>query len=261
MARTSTYEVGGSSLDTVTENAPVQYSSFALARSVFVSPARTFEDIARHPRFFLPFFSILLLVAGFWGAVYLKLGPSGVAVAVMQCFRRGTLVSQDEIDFALHFSDTLVRIVLMGSAIAVLSHFLIVAWVGARIANLFFDVKLRLRVALSATCYAYLAKTLAQTILGIPMVLFGDVDGLNFGNLLPTNIAFFLDPKDVSRTIYTLLQSLDLVQIAYFTLLGIGFSRDADDPASPVVMGASLGMLWMGWNVFSAAFWDFLLKP
>ena len=248
-------------MGTQTENSAVEYSFFERLRDAFASPARTFENVARHPRFLVPFFAALLLVAGFWGVVYLRLGAAGLAVAVVQYFRRGTLVSQDEIDFAMHFSGALLRAVLTGSAIALLAHLLIFAWVGVRIANLFFDAGLRLRVALSVTCYAYLAKTLARTILGIPMVLFGDIDGLNFGNLLPTNIAFFLEPKDVSRTLYTLLQSLDVVQFGYFSLLGIGFSRDADDPASPVVMGASLAVLWIGWNVFSAAFWDFLLKP
>ena len=71
------------------------------------------------------------------------------------------------------------------------------------------------------------------------MLLFGDVQGLNFGNLLPTNIAVFLDPKDVSRTVYAILESLDLVQLWYFALLGIGLSVDSDDPASPPGMLSS----------------------
>jgi hypothetical protein len=227
---------------------------------VFVSPARTFENVTRHPRFFAPFLAILTLFAGFWGVVYLKLGLAGMAVGVVQYLRRGTLVSQDEIDFVLQFSRAVAPAVLIGGAITILLHLAVIAWIGARLADLFFGVRLRLRVALSVAGYAYLAKTLAHTILGIPMVLFGDVQRLNFGNLLPTNIAFFLDPKDISRILYVLLQSLDLVQLGYFTLLGIGLSTESDDPAAAGVMAASLAAVWIGWNVFVAAFTDVLVR-
>jgi hypothetical protein len=183
-----------------------------------------------------------------------------MAVAVVQYLRRGTLVTQDEIDFVLQFSRAVPPAVLIGGAMAILGHLLIIAWVGARVADLFFGVRVRLRAAVSLVCYAYLAKTIAQTALAIPVVLFGDINRLNFGNLVPTNIAFFLDPKDVSRMLYALLQSLDLVQAWYFTLLGVGFSTHSDDPASPGVVGGSLAALWVGWNVFFAAFGDFLLR-
>jgi hypothetical protein len=251
--------IRGLALGRETESSPVPSSFFARVTGVFASPRRTFENAAVHPRFFAPFLATLVLFAGFWGVVYLKLGLSGMAVAVVQYFRRGTLVTQDEIDFTLQFSRAVAPAVLIGGAIAILAHLLIIAWVGARLADLFFGVRMRLHVAMSLACYAYLAKTIAQTILGIAMVLFGDVKGLNFGNLLPTNIAFFLDPKDISRILYALLQSLDLVQLWYFTLLGIGLSRHSDDPSSPGAMAAILAALWVGWNVLFAAFRDFFM--
>lgn len=226
---------------------------------VFASPTRTFENAACHPRFFAPFLATLIFFGGFWGVVYVKLGLSGMAVAVVQYFRRGTLVTQDEIDFTLQFSRALAPAVLIGGAIAILVHLLIIAWAGARLADLFFGVRMRMRVAVSLACYAYLAKTIAQTVLSIPMVLFGDVKGLNFGNLLPTNVAFFLDPKDISRVLYVILQSLDFIQLWYFALLGIGLSTHSDDPSSRGAMGAILAVLWIGWNVFFAASTDFLM--
>ena len=248
-------------MGTDTESSQVPSSFVARATGVFTSPARTFENIACHPRFLAPFFATLILFAGFWEVVYLKLGLSGMAVAVVQYFRRGTLVTQDEIDFALQVSHALAPGVLIGGAIAILVHLLIVAWVGARIGALFFGVRMKLRTAVSLACYAFLAKTVAQTILCILMVLFGDIKGLNFGNLLPTNIAFFLDPGDLSRILYAILQSLDAVQLWYFALLGIGFSRHSDDPSSPSAMAVILAALWIGWNVFFAAFRDLLVGP
>jgi len=124
-----------------------------------------------------------------------------------------------------------------------------------------FGVRLRLRPAASLACYAYLAKTFAQTVVAVPMVLFGDMSRLNFGNLLPTNIAFFLDPKDAPRIPYAVLQSLDFIQLWYFALLGIGFSTLSDDPAAPGVLAVGLSVLWIGWNVFFAAFRDVVMGP
>jgi hypothetical protein len=228
---------------------------------VFASPRRAFGNIARYPRFFAPFLATLILFAGFWGVVYLKLGLAGMAAAVVQFMRRGTLVSQEEIAFTLQFSRALVPAILAGGASVILAHLLVFAWLGTRIGNLFLGGRLKMRAALSLVCFAYLAKTLAETILGIPMVLFGDVNGLNFGNLLPTNIAFFLDPKDVSRTLYEFLHSLDFVQLWYFTLLGVGMATQSDDPAVASFMGVSLAALWIAWNVLFAAFADLLFKP
>lgn len=240
----------------------VEASSFgAWVMGVFASPGRTFAAVARRPRFCAPFLAILTAVAGFWGVVYLKRGPAGMAVAVVQELRRGTLVPPDQLDFALQYSRALLPLVLTGAAAAILLHLLIVAWIGVRAADLLFSVKLRLRVALSLACYAYWAKAVVQTMLGIPMVLFGGADGLNFGNLLPTNIAFFLEPRDVSRTLYTFLQSLDLVQLWYFRLLGMGLAVESDDPAAPAAMAVSLAVLWIGWNVLCAAFRDLLFRP
>ena len=244
---------------TESQSSPAPSSFLKRVGGTFGSPAPTFENIACHPRFLAPFLATLILLAGFWGVVFLKLGLSGMAVAVVQSFRRGTLVTQDEIDFALQYSRALGPAVLIASASAALIHLLIISWAGARLAELFFNVKLRLRVAMSLACWAYLAKTLVQTFLAIPVVLFGDINGLNFANLLPTNIAFFLDPKDISRAVYAFLQSLDIVQLWYFALLGIGLSTRSDDRASPGVLGASLAALWIGWNVLFAAFRDLLL--
>jgi hypothetical protein len=246
-------------LGTETESSAIPSSFIARLTGVFTSPVRTFEDVLYYPRFFAPFSATVVLFAGFWGAVYLKLGLSGMAVAVVQYFRRGTLVRQDEIDFVLQFSHAVAPAVLIGGTITILAHLIIIAWVGARLADLFFSVRLRLRVAITMACYAYLAKTIALTVLGIPMLLYGDIKGLNFGNPLPTNVAFFLDPTEVSRILYAFLQSLDLLQWWYFALLGVGFSTPSDDRSSPVVLGVSLAVLWMGWNVFFAALRDVLL--
>ena len=243
-----------------TENPPVPSSLLARAKGVFASPVLTFEDVRRHPRFFSPFLATLTLFAGFWGVVYLRVGLSGMAIAVMQYFRRGTLVTQREIDFALQFSGALPRMVLIGGAISILVHLLIVAWIGMRLVDMLLATRVRLRTALSLACYADLARTIAQIVLAIPLVLFGDIHGLNFGNLIPTNIAFFLDPGNVSRTLYALLQLLDPVQLWYFMLVGIGLSADSDDLASPVLIAGGFATLWMLWNVLFAALADFLLR-
>jgi hypothetical protein len=242
------------------ENPSVPTSFFARVKGVFVSPSVTFEDVACHPRFFVPFLATLTLFTGFWGVVYLRAGMSGMAIAVVQHLRRGTLVTQHDIDFVLQFSRTVPPLVLIGGAVSILLHLLVIAWVGTRLADMVLSLKVRLRVALSVACYAYLAFTIVQTALAIPLVVFGDIHGLNFGNLIPTNIAFFLEPQNVSRSLYELLRSLDPVHLWYFALVGIGITADSDDPASPAVIAACLAVMWMVWNVLFAAFTDFLFR-
>jgi hypothetical protein len=239
---------------------PPPTSFLARAIGVFASPLRAFENITCHPQFFAPFFATLVVIAGFWGVVYVKMGLSGMAIAVVQDLRRGTLVGQDELEVALHFFGNLAPLILIVSLFAILLHLLIFAWAGARLAELFFGGRMRFAAAISAVTYAYFAKTVAQTIFAMPMILFGDVNGLNFGNLLPTNIAFFLDPKDTSRLLYAFLQSLDIIQVWYFILLGVGFSRRTEDRAAPGVMAAGLGVFWVVLSLLFAAIRDVLLK-
>ncbi|HKT10263.1 MAG TPA: hypothetical protein VJW77_00420 [Terriglobia bacterium] len=240
---------------------PSAVSSFLeRVTGVFASPALTFENVRHHPRFFPPFLATLTLFAGFWGMVYLRVGLSGLAIAVVQYFRRGTLVTQREIDFALQFSRALPRLVLIGGVVSILVHLLIVALVGIRLTDMILGNRVKVRMALSVACYADLARTVVQTALAIPLLLFGDIHGLNFGNFIPTNIAFFLDPGSVSRSLYVLLQSLDPVQLWYFMLVGVGLTTDPDDMASPVMIAGGFAALWLAWNVLFAAFADFLLR-
>jgi hypothetical protein len=235
-------------------------SFFERVTGVFAFPVLTFENVRHRPRFFSPFLATLTLFAGFWSVVYLRVGLSGLAIAVVQYFRRGTLVTQREIEFALQFSSALPRLVLIGGAISILVHLLIVALIGIRLADMILGARVGLRAALSVARYADLARMIVQTALAIPLLLFGDIHGLNFGNFISTNIAFFLDPGNVSRTLYVLLQSLDPVQLWYFMLVGIGLSTDPDDLASPVMIAGGFIALWLAWNVLFAAFTDFLLS-
>ena len=247
-------------MGTDTPTSPAPPSFWAQVVGAFASPVRAFENAAHFPRFFAPFLAALTLFGGFWGVVYLRWGMSGIAVAFAQGYRRGTVVMPDEIDYWLQFSRGLTRIILVGGAASILLHLLVIAWVGTRLTDLFLGIRMRLRATLSVACYAYLAKTIVQTILGVPNVLFADLDGLNFENLFPTNLAFFLDPQNTSRTLYTFLQSLDVVQLWYFTLVGIGFSADSEDRSAPAFMATALTILWVGWSVLFAAFRDALLR-
>jgi len=236
-------------------------SSFARVAGTFASPVQTSRNIIRHPRFAAPFLAIWLLFAGFWAIVYAKWGLPGMAVAVAQFVRHEALVTQDEIDFTLQISRALVPMILIGGTLAILVHLFIVAWIGTRMVGILLGLKLRLRAALSLACYAYLARTIAQTLFSIPVVLFGDLSGLNFGNLVPTNIAFFLDPKGGSRILYAFLQSLDVIQLSYFILLGIGFSADADDQQAPPVLAVCWAALLIGGNVLLAACGELMHAP
>ncbi len=243
----------------VTDRLPPPRSFFAKVAGLFVSPSRTFQSIALGPQFAAPFIAVWVLFAGFWAVVYAKWGLPGMAVAVVQFFRHGTEVRPDEIEFALQFSRALAPAILIGGTVAILVHLFIVSWIGSRLADLFWGIRPPFRTGLTLACYAYLARSIAQTLLGAGMLLFGGLDGLNFGNLVPTNVAFFLDPG--SRILYAFLQSLDVVQLWYFTLLAIGFSTLADERKEAPIMGAGFAALWIVWNVFLAAFGEVLHAP
>jgi hypothetical protein len=81
------------------------------------------------------------------------------------------------------------------------------------------------------------------------LVLFAspDTSALDFNNLLSTNVAAFMNKETMSKGLYSLLMSIDVLTFAVMGMLAYGFSKIT---RSSVFFGfVSIGCLWAVWAV------------
>jgi hypothetical protein len=93
-------------------------------------------------------------------------------------------------------------------------------------------------VALSFVPYWLIMALMSLAIL----VLTGDKSSLDINNLVGTNVAAYVDRSSVSKGIYSLLGSLDVLSFALMGLLAYGFSKLT---GAGIFFGiAAIGSLW-----------------
>jgi ABC-type sugar transport system permease subunit len=86
------------------------------------------------------------------------------------------------------------------------------------------------------------------TILTIFTLSFGDPEGFRMENPVGTNPAHFMDPASMSKFLYSLLTSVDVISLWIVVLIGIGFAVTAKKKIST---GAAIG---------TVAVWYFIAK-
>lgn len=112
-----------------------------------------------------------------------------------------------------------------------------------------FGGKARYSQVLGATTYAWFPySVLTVGMTALILVLSQDRGDLNFQNLIATNVGAFLDPKQVSKSIYSLASSIDLLSFGEITFLGYALSKVAG-----VSFGKCVTLVFVMWAVYVLA--------
>ena len=102
---------------------------------------------------------------------------------------------------------------------------------------------------LGATAYAWFPYSLLTTaMMTLVLTLAPDRTDLNFQNLIATNVGAFLDPKTVSKPIYSIASSIDLLSFGLIGLLGYGLSK-----VSGLAFGRTVMVVILIWAVYVLA--------
>jgi hypothetical protein len=72
-------------------------------------------------------------------------------------------------------------------------------------------------------CYANLV-LIVSVVLGLVMILFGDLEQFNAENFLPTTVGFFLNPRETSKPLYVIASSFDIFRVWFVILSSLGLS-------------------------------------
>jgi len=215
---------------------------------IFISPGETLADVARKPDFLAPLILLVLGAIAVTETMLWKIGLERIVRMSIEQSGRASSMSPEQMDQAVSqgvkFGAIFTHIVEVVGVPIVL---LIIAGVGLLIVNLIFGARMKFKTVFSLTCYANLVSLLG-VLMSVAVILFGDPDHFNAQNPVPGNIGFFLNPREVSKPLYSLASSADIFTIWFLILIAIGLSEGTGrkvKPSSIFLVYAGSWVLWI----------------
>ena len=216
--------------------------------NIFLSPGEAFPDIVRRPGFLAPLIVIVLSALAVVEAIIWKIGMERIIRKTLEQSGRAEQMSPEQLEQAVErgsaVGGTMAHI---GGFLGPVIYVLLVAGLGLLILNLIFGETVKFKTALSVTCYAQLPASLVGGAMAIALIFLGEPEGFNPQSPVPASIGFFLDPGTVSKPLYTLLLSVDVLTIWFLLLLGIGLSEVCRRKVKPLSISLSYFVLWAFW--------------
>jgi hypothetical protein len=214
---------------------------------IFISPAGTLADVARKPDFIAP------LIAGVLGAIAVtetmlwKIGMERIVRMSIEQSGRASSMSPEQMDQAVRQGARIGGIFAhIGGIVVVPISLLILAGLGLLIVNLIFGAKAKFKTVFSLICYANLVSLLGS-LMAVAVILFGDPDHFNAQNPVPANVGFFLNPLEVSKSLYALASSADIFTIWLLILIAMGLSEATERKVKPLSIFLVYAGFWMIW--------------
>jgi hypothetical protein len=212
---------------------------------VFISPGETFEDVARKPGFWAPLIAVVLGTVATVETMVWKIGLERLARMGIEQSSRASSMSPEQIDQAVSMNVKIARFAtpifaILGPPIVLL----IIAGVGILIVNVIFGGRAGFKTTFSLVCYADLISLLG-VIMAVAMMFFGDPDHFNAQNLVPSNVGFFLNQHEVSKSLYSLASSADIFSIWLLILLGVGLSKGTGGKVKPLPISLAFAGVWL----------------
>jgi hypothetical protein len=214
---------------------------------IFISPAETFADVARKPNFMAPLIAAVLGAIAVTETMLWKIGMERIVRTQIEQSSRASSMSPEQMDQAVSqavkFGTIFTHIVEIVGAPIVL---LVIAGLGLLIVNLIFGAGMKFKKVFSLICYANLVSLLG-VLMAVAVILFGDPDHFNAQNPVPGNIGFFLNPREVSKPLYSLASSADIFTIWFLILIAVGLSEGTGRKVKPLPIFLVYAGFWVVW--------------
>jgi hypothetical protein len=217
------------------------------ALGIFISPGPTFESIVRRPNFLAPLITAIVTAVTVTEVMLDKIGIERIVRQSLELSGRASKMSADQMDQAVRQAGTITAVV--ARAVGLLAppiYLLIIAALGLLIVNTIFGATTNFKVSFSVTCYAYLI-SLVGAVLGLVVILFGDLEQFNPQNFMPSNVGFFLNPREISRPLYTIASSFDIFTTWFLILAALGLSTAAAKKVRPLPIFLTYLGMWVIW--------------
>jgi hypothetical protein len=214
---------------------------------IFISPGETLADVARKPDFLAPLILLVLGAIAVTETMLWKIGMERIVRMSIEQSSRASSMSPEQMDQAVHQGARIGGILAhVGGVVGPPIGLLIIAGLGLLIVNLILGAQAKFKTVFSLICYADLV-TLLGALMAVAVILFGDPDHFNAQNPVPANVGFFLNPREVSKPLYSLASSADIFTIWFLILIGIGLSEGTGRKVKPLSIFLVFAGFWVVW--------------
>ena len=83
--------------------------------------------------------------------------------------------------------------------------------------------------------------------MALAVILFGDPGHFNAQNPVPSNVGFFLNPREVSKPLYSLASSADIFTLWFLILLAVGLAEGTGRKVKPMSILLVFAGFWVIW--------------
>ena len=83
--------------------------------------------------------------------------------------------------------------------------------------------------------------------MAVAVILFGDPDHFNPESPVPSNVGFFLNPREVSKPLYSLASSADIFSIWLLILMAVGLAEGTGRKVKPLSIFLAYAGFWVIW--------------
>jgi hypothetical protein len=229
------------------------------AGEVFISPGVAFESIVRRPDFLAPLLAAIVTAFAVTEIMLQKIGMERLVRQAFEVSGRASTMSADQVDRAVQQG------VAVGGILARVAAFigpplylLIIAAVGFFIVTTIFGATADFKACFAVICYANLV-SIVGAALAVVVILFGDVEQFNPQNFIPSNVGFFLDPRETAKWLYTIASSFDIFTIWLLVLASLGLSTASARKVRPVSIFLTYLGMWIFWVLVKAG-WVTLMR-
>jgi hypothetical protein len=227
-------------------------SFLSRALGVFISPAQTFESVVRRPDFLAPLIVAIVAAIAISETMMARIGMERIVRQSIELSGRASRMSAEQMQQAVHQGVTIGSIVArVGELVGAPIYLLIVAAVGLFIVNVMFGATTEFKADFSVVCYAYLVG-LVGGLLALVVILFGDAEQFNPQNFIPSNLGFFLNPRETSKPLYAIASSFDVFTVWFLVLAALGLSTATAKKVRTIPIFAIFVGLWAVWVLVKA---------
>jgi len=232
-------------VETLAPEAGQPKSLLARFTGVFYAPGETFNDIVRSPDFLAPLVTMTVLSIALTESMLARIGMARMIRQTLEQSGQAEKMSAEQMQQAIDRGAQIGGIIAhVAGVLGVPIFILLVAAVGLLFTNAFFGAEVRFKTSLAVASYANLLSALG-IVMGMAMIFLNDPEHFNAQVPVPTNAAYFLDPRDVSKVLFAVAKSFDIFTFWLMILLGIGYSEATGRKVKVLTMFLCFFGIWM----------------
>jgi hypothetical protein len=214
---------------------------------VFFEPAKTFEDVAARPGFWVPLILVIVVSLGYMVLYGQHVGWERMIRQQMAASPQTAQLPPDQVEQRIQMGAKFAPIITyVAILVGVPLVWLIWSAVLLGIVKGMMSVPLRLKQVFAILSYASVPGVI-MALLAIAVMFMKPPEDFNLQNPLVFNPGAFMDPLTTSKFLYSLASALDLFRLWTLVLIAIGLKAAGGKLLS---MGGAMTAVFLPWAIW-----------